>query len=114
MLGVTRGVMVSASAFLACRQCYCAGSSLTSGLESSALSMWHFLKLVARGFIWVLWFPPLLHQLMVQPQVARAQSCANHVQPIKCLSRAICRVVYHVVGKDSSAIKFDIVEIAFI
>ena len=27
--------------------------------------MWHFLKLVVRGFPWVLQFPPLLHQLMV-------------------------------------------------
>ena len=32
------------------------------GLESSGCSMWHFLKLVARGFLRVLRFPPLLHQ----------------------------------------------------
>ena len=31
------------------------------GLESSGCSMWHFLKLVARGFLRVLRFPPLLH-----------------------------------------------------
>ena len=37
------------------------------GLESSGLSMWHFLKLVARGFLRTLRFPPLLHRLMVQP-----------------------------------------------
>ena len=29
--------------------------------------MWHFLKLVARSFLRVLRFPPLLHWLMVQP-----------------------------------------------
>ena len=88
----TRGVTVSMSAFLACHQCYCAGLSLTLGLESSGFSMWHFLKhfrmaagksvyadgsvryalsiakttmwhflkLVARGFLQVLLFPPLL------------------------------------------------------
>ena len=32
------------------------------GLESSGCRMWHFLKLVARGFLWVLRFPPLLHR----------------------------------------------------
>ena len=47
-------------------------------------------------------------------QVARAQSSANHVQYIQRLSRATCRVSCHVVRRDSSAIKFDRVEIAFI
>ena len=32
------------------------------GLESSGFSKWHFLKLAARGFLWVLQFPPLLHR----------------------------------------------------
>ena len=40
--------------------------------------------------------------------VARAQSCAKHVQHIERLSRATCRVTCHVVRRDSSAIKFDI------
>ena len=31
------------------------------GLESLGCSMWHFLKLVARGFLRALRFPPLLH-----------------------------------------------------
>ena len=31
--GATRGVTVSMSAFLACHQCYCAGSSLAWGLN---------------------------------------------------------------------------------
>ena len=47
-------------------------------------------------------------------QVAWAQSCANHVQDIERLSRATCRVTCHTVRRDSSAIKFDRVEIAFI
>ena len=40
-------------------------------------------------------------------QVARVQSCANHVQHIERLSHATCRVACHVVQRDSSAIKFD-------
>ena len=57
--------MVSASAFLACHQCYSAGSSLALGLEFLRFSMWHFLTLVVKGFLRVLRFPPLLHRLMV-------------------------------------------------
>ena len=33
VLGVTRGVTVSMSAFLACHQCYCVCSSLAWGLN---------------------------------------------------------------------------------
>ena len=47
-------------------------------------------------------------------QVAQAHSCVNHVQHIERLSRATCRVTCHLVRRDSSAIKFDRVEIAFI
>ena len=36
-IGATRGVTVSTSAFLACHQCYCAGSSLAWGLNLRAL-----------------------------------------------------------------------------
>ena len=32
------------------------------GLEPSGFSMWHFLKLVTRGFLRALRFPPLLHR----------------------------------------------------
>ena len=39
------------------------GFESSLGLESSGCSMWHFLKLVARGFLRVLRFPPLLHRL---------------------------------------------------
>ena len=49
----------------------------------------------------------LCHELSpTYAQVALAQSCANHVQLIKFLSRATC-VTCHVVRRDSSAIKFD-------
>ena len=67
MTGATHGVTVSTSAFLACHQCYCAGSSLAWGLNTSGFSVWHFPKLVTRGFLQVLLFLPLLHRLMVQP-----------------------------------------------
>ena len=40
-------------------------------------------------------------------QVARAQSCANHVQHIERLSRATRRVTCHVVRMDISAIKLE-------
>ena len=49
--GAMHGVTVSMSAYLACHQCYL-------GFESSGCSMWHFLKLTAKGFLWVLRFPP--------------------------------------------------------
>ena len=37
----TRGVTVSMSAFLACHQCYCAGSSLAWGLSDSVFLDYH-------------------------------------------------------------------------
>ena len=36
LIGATRGVMVSMSAYLACHQCYCAGWSLAWGLNLRA------------------------------------------------------------------------------
>ena len=47
-------------------------------------------------------------------QVARTQSCANHMQHIERLSCGTCRETCQVVRRDSSTIKFDRVEIAFI
>ena len=44
----------------------------------------------------------------------RAQSCANYVQHIERSPCATCRVMCHVVRRDSSAVKYDRVEIAFI
>ena len=41
-----------------------------------------------------------------------AQSCANHMQQIERLSRATYLVTCHVVRRDSSAVKFDRIEIA--
>ena len=63
----------------------------------------------------------IFHNLLTAPQtvsntyshVVRAQSCANHVQHIKHSSSATCRVACHVVQRESSASKFDSVEIAF-
>ena len=46
--------------------------------------------------------------------VAWAQLCTNFVQHIQRLSHATCRVKCHVVRRDSSAVKSDRVEIAFI
>ena len=40
--GATRGVTVSVSAFLACRQYYCAGSSLAWGLNLRAVACGSF------------------------------------------------------------------------
>ena len=60
--GATRGVTFSMSTFLACHQCYFVGFESRLGLESLDCSMWHFLKLAARGFLRVLRFPPLLHR----------------------------------------------------
>ena len=62
--GETYGVMVSTSAFQACHMPEC-GFESRLGLELSGIRMWHFLKLVVRDFLRVLWFPPLLYRLMV-------------------------------------------------
>ena len=43
----------------------------------------------------------------VYAQVARVQSFANHVQHIEHSSRATCRDTWHVVQRDSSAVKSD-------
>ena len=55
--GATRGVTVSKSAFLACNQWYCAGSSLAWGLN-----VWAVACGTCRGILRVLRFPPLLHR----------------------------------------------------
>ena len=46
--------------------------------------------------------------------VARAQSCANHVKHIERVSHATCHVTCHLLRRDSSAVKFDRAQIAFI
>ena len=40
--------------------------------------------------------------------------CSNHMQHIERLSHATCHVACHIVQRDSSAIEFDRIEIAFI
>ena len=72
-----------------------------------------------RDFFFFFFF--FLNNLLTEPrtvsntyaQVARMQSCANHVQHIERLSRTSCHVTCHK-RRDSSAIKLDRVEIAFI
>ena len=49
-----------------CHQCYLQ-VPVSVGAWISGFSMWHFLKLVVRGFLWMLWFPPLLLPLLFQP-----------------------------------------------
>ena len=53
----THGVTVSTSAFL---MLLCGFES--RGLNPQALVCGYFLKLIVRGFLWVLRFPPLLHR----------------------------------------------------
>ena len=66
--GSTRGVMVSTSAFLACHQCYSAGSSLVWGLNFRALVcciFWSSVSGVFTGYSGFLpsfigyWFQPI-------------------------------------------------------
>ena len=72
MLESTRGVMVSTSAFLVCH----GGFESRLGLEFSDFSMWHFLKLVVRGSLQVLQFPPLHHRFVVSAYEKRAKTNA--------------------------------------
>ena len=60
--GATCGVTVSTSAFHCLPPMLLCGFESRLGLESSGRSMWHFLKLVARGFLRVFRLPPLLHR----------------------------------------------------
>ena len=68
VVGATHGVMVSTSAFLACHQCYCPGSSLAWGLNVRALVCGIFLNSSAGVFSRYSSSlpPPSLHRLMVQ------------------------------------------------
>ena len=63
----TRGVTVSMSAFLACHQCYCAGSSLAWGLNLRALVCGIFLSSSPGVFSGYSGFLPSFIGLMIQP-----------------------------------------------
>ena len=65
--GATRGVTVSVSAFLACHQCYCAGSSLAWGLNLGAVVCGIFWSLLPGVFSGYSGFLPSFIGLMVQP-----------------------------------------------
>ena len=60
MVGETRDVKVIKSALLACHQCM---FESRLGLQSFGFSVCHFLKHVARGFLRILRYPPLLRRL---------------------------------------------------
>ena len=68
IFGTMRGVMVSKSTSLPSMF----GCQFKSrlGLGFSGFGMWHFLKLVLGGFLWVLWFAPFLHGLTMPLQPA--------------------------------------------
>ena len=65
--GSTHGVTVSMSAFLACHQCYCAGSSLAWGLNLRALVCGFFWSSSPGVFSRYSGFLPSFIGLMVQP-----------------------------------------------
>ena len=67
VVGATRGVTVSMSAFLTCHQCYCAGSSLAWGLNIRAVVCGIFLSLSPGVFSGYSGFLPSFIGLMVQP-----------------------------------------------
>ena len=66
-LGATRGVTVCMSAFLACHQCYCAGSSLAWGLNLRAVACGIFWSSSPGVFSGYSGFLPSFIGLMVQP-----------------------------------------------
>ena len=78
--GVMCGVTVSTSAFcfLNLPPMLLCEFEPRLGLESSDFSMWHFLKLVARRFLQVLRFPPLLRRLMIQPVKLSSNKCDSN------------------------------------
>ena len=65
--GATRGVTVSMSAFLACHQCYCAGSSLVWGLNLQAVVCGIFWSSSPGVFSGYSGFLPTFIGLMIQP-----------------------------------------------
>ena len=67
VIGEIRGVTVSMSAFLACHQCYCAGSSLAWGLNLRAVVCGIFWSSSPAVFSGYSGFLPSFIGLMVQP-----------------------------------------------
>ena len=66
------------------------------GLESSGFNMWHFWKLVTRGFLRVLQFPPLLHPLMVQPIKYSSNKCNFNSVELNSWAVPLWHVTRHV------------------
>ena len=67
VFGATRGVTVSMSAFLACHQCYCAGSSLAWGLNLRAVVCGIFWSSSPGVFSGYSGFLPSFIGLMIRP-----------------------------------------------
>ena len=61
-LGATRGVMVSTSVFASKHLPLECGFDFLLWLEFSGFGVWHFLKRAIWGLLWILQFPPFLHQ----------------------------------------------------
>ena len=75
VFGVTRGVTVSMSAFLACHQCYCAGLSLAWGLNLQVAVCGIFWSSSPGVFSWFSGFLPSFIGLMVQPMKLSSNKC---------------------------------------
>ena len=94
--GTTHGVTVSIHVcFPSLSPMLLCGFESRLGLESLGCCMWHFLKLVARGFIRVLRFPSLLHQFN-----GSASKDIAEIKTISTLSNLIAelflRTMWHV------------------
>ena len=74
-LGATRGVTVSMSTFLACHQCYCAGSSLSWGLNLRAVVCGIFWSSSPGVFSWYSGFLPSFIGLVIQPTKLSSNKC---------------------------------------
>ena len=79
------------------------------GLEFCGFSMWHFLKLVIRGFLRVLLFPPFLHRLTMSTKKVALKQMHGWEWKIlvllknkKISSRGPC--LYHACAKEDGAL----------
>ena len=87
MTGATRGVTVSMSAFLACHQCYCAGSSLAWGLNLLAVVCGIFWSSSPWVFSGYSGFLPSLHRFNGSANKIKAQ--INAISTVKLNSWAV-------------------------
>ena len=88
-LGATRGVTISMSAFLACHQYYCAGSSLAPGLNLRAVVCGIFWSSSPGVFSGYSSFLPSFIGLMIQPA---KEAQINAIWIISALSKLIAEL----------------------